>query len=219
MKADCTLISLLESLGAIPFVITNVPQALLSFVCSNSVYGTTENPKRIGRVPGGSSGGEAALLTARGTPFATGSDLAGSLRIPASMCGCVALKPTEARIHLRNTYGRNPVRGRMGLGIGFFTHSVDEQHFLLSNSMGVDYLYQRAPKSVPIAFRSVMYEETLNAKSLRIGYFANDGFLKPTPGCERVVTETVAKLEAMGHELIPFTLPRPFEGAGKFLLV
>jgi fatty acid amide hydrolase len=68
-KHDCTLVDLLHEFGAIPFVLTNVPQALLSFVCSNSVYGTTGNPLNKDRVPGGSSGGEAALLAAHGTPF------------------------------------------------------------------------------------------------------------------------------------------------------
>ncbi|KJH52261.1 Amidase [Dictyocaulus viviparus] len=92
---ECSIITHLRSLGAIPFVITNVPQALLSFVCSNAVYGTTVNPFDESRTPGGSSGGEGALFAAGGSPFGIGSDLAGSLRIPAAFCGFVTLKPTQ----------------------------------------------------------------------------------------------------------------------------
>ncbi|KAE9417752.1 hypothetical protein Angca_008416, partial [Angiostrongylus cantonensis] len=92
---ECSMVTHLRNLGAIPFVITNVPQALLSFVCSNSVYGTTVNPRDVTRTPGGSSGGEGALFAAGGTPFGTESDLAGSLRIPAAFCGFITLKPTQ----------------------------------------------------------------------------------------------------------------------------
>jgi Asp-tRNA(Asn)/Glu-tRNA(Gln) amidotransferase A subunit family amidase len=183
------------------------------------VYGTTEHPFKAGRIPGGSSGGEAALLASFGSSFGTGSDLAGSLRIPASMCGVIALKPTEARIHLRHSYGGIPGRGRMGLGIGFFSHDVDTQIFLLNHAWNSEYFHKTAPKSVPIPFRMNMVEDTLKVKSLRIGYFAEDGFLKATPGCERVVYETVTKLEAMGHHLIRFDLPRAFEAAGLFLFL
>jgi hypothetical protein len=54
----------------------------------------------IFRTPGGSSGGEGAIVAAGGTPFGIGSDLAGSLRIPANMCGIVSLKPTEGAYYL-----------------------------------------------------------------------------------------------------------------------
>ncbi|KAK0400302.1 hypothetical protein QR680_003446 [Steinernema hermaphroditum] len=83
--SECSMVTYLRSEGANPFVITNVPQALLSFVCSNSIYGTTGNPYNNERTPGGSSGGEAALIAAGGAPFGIGSDLAGSLRIPATI--------------------------------------------------------------------------------------------------------------------------------------
>ncbi|GMS98433.1 hypothetical protein PENTCL1PPCAC_20608, partial [Pristionchus entomophagus] len=96
MKYECTFVTHLRYLGGVPFVITTVPQALLSFVCSSSVYGTTANPHDITRGPGGSSGGEGALTAAGGTPFGIGYDLLGSLRIPANMCGLTTHKPTEA---------------------------------------------------------------------------------------------------------------------------
>jgi Asp-tRNA(Asn)/Glu-tRNA(Gln) amidotransferase A subunit family amidase len=94
-KKDCTFVTCLQDLGAVPFVTTNVPETLLNYVCSNPVYGTTENPAKIGRTPGGSSGGEAALLASFGSSFGTGSDVAGSIRIPAALCGLVSLKPSE----------------------------------------------------------------------------------------------------------------------------
>uniref|UniRef100_A0A8R1EH09 Amidase domain-containing protein n=1 Tax=Caenorhabditis japonica TaxID=281687 RepID=A0A8R1EH09_CAEJA len=88
-------VEFLTGQGAVPFCLTNVPQGLLSYVSSNPLYGTTKNPWDFTRTPGGSSGGEAALMAAGGSAFGIGSDLAGSLRIPASFCGLVSLKPTQ----------------------------------------------------------------------------------------------------------------------------
>jgi Asp-tRNA(Asn)/Glu-tRNA(Gln) amidotransferase A subunit family amidase len=83
----------------------------------------------------------------------------------------------------------------------------------MAQSISTDYFHQTSPKVAPIPFRMNMVEETIKKAPLRIGYFVDDGFLKPVPGCARVVNETVAKLTAMGHELIPFTLPKPYEAA------
>ena len=94
---------ILREFGAIPFCITNIPQTMISYACSNPVYGCTTNPFDNQRTPGGSSGGEASLLALGGSILGLGSDVGGSLRIPAHFCGITALKPT---------YGRLPERGR-----------------------------------------------------------------------------------------------------------
>ena len=83
--------------GAIPFTKTNVPQALFSLECSNPIFGATHNPYKRGFSCGGSSGGEAALLASDGSCMGIGSDIAGSLRIPAHYSGCYSLKPWEIR--------------------------------------------------------------------------------------------------------------------------
>jgi Asp-tRNA(Asn)/Glu-tRNA(Gln) amidotransferase A subunit family amidase len=73
--------------GCIPFVKTNVPQTLLSFECSNPLWGRTVNPYCKDLTPGGSSGGEAALIASDGSVLGIGSDIGGSLRIPAHFTG------------------------------------------------------------------------------------------------------------------------------------
>ena len=88
----------MRDLGAIPFCITNIPQTMFSYACSNPVYGCTTNPFDNERTPGGSSGGEACLLAQGGSIIGLGSDVGGSLRIPAHFCGIVALKPTLGRV-------------------------------------------------------------------------------------------------------------------------
>ena len=98
----------MKELGAIPFCITNIPQTMLSYACSNPVYGCTTNPHDSQRTPGGSSGGEACLIAQGGSILGLGSDVGGSLRIPAHFCGITALKPTQGRLCERG-------RGQVGV--------------------------------------------------------------------------------------------------------
>ena len=201
---QCSLVATLIELGAVPICMTNVPQALLSYACSNPVYGTTENPLAIGMTPGGSSGGEAALVAARGIPFGTGSDVAGSLRIPAVMCGVVSIKPTESRLLITNSHGGFPGKCRLGLSFGFFTHSVDELIHLFDLYLNTEEHIKCSPRSVPMPFDMKKVEKK---KQLKIGYFVDNGFLPPVPAAARAVRDTIQKLELDGHEIIPFEVP------------
>ncbi|RCN28303.1 Amidase [Ancylostoma caninum] len=201
---ECTLVTHLRNIGAVPFVITNVPQALISFVCSNSVYGTTSNPHDVNRSPGGSSGGEGALFMAGGTPFGTGSDLAGSLRIPAAFCGFVTLKPTENRLVVVNTHPGVPGRFRLALSFGFYTHTVEQQVALLKTIIGNPDYRRIVPTSIPTPLNELALTRT---DKLRIGYYDDDGFCPPVPCVKRCVLETVERLKREGHELVRFTVP------------
>lgn len=117
-------VKLIREAGGIVFVKTNVPQTMLSFECSNPVWGrtlhplkstATGSPLKNTKVPaaeqerrftsGGSSGGEAALLASDGTALGLGSDIGGSLRIPTAFCGIYALKPSPGRTSSLGTTG------------------------------------------------------------------------------------------------------------------
>ena len=82
-QEDAVLVRLLRDAGAIPYVKTNVPITMLSFECANDVFGATTNPHNSAYVPGGSSGGEAALIACGGSRVGVGSDGAGSVRLPS----------------------------------------------------------------------------------------------------------------------------------------
>ena len=94
---DAVLIRALRRAGAIPFVRTNVPQLLMIPECSNGIHGTTCNPHDATRTCGGSTGGEGALIAARGSPLGVGTDIGGSIRIPSAFCGICGFKPTGTR--------------------------------------------------------------------------------------------------------------------------
>jgi amidase len=84
--------------GAVPFVKTNVPQTMYSYECNNPIWGRTTNPYDAAYTSGGSSGGEACMLALDASVIGLGSDIAGSLRIPASYCGVYSLKPGVGRV-------------------------------------------------------------------------------------------------------------------------
>ncbi|HET9983745.1 MAG TPA: amidase [Longimicrobiales bacterium] len=101
---DATAVRRLRAAGAIPLGVTNVPEWGFWFETTNLVYGRTSNPYDPSRTPGGSSGGEAAIIAAGGSPFGLGSDIGGSVRIPAAFCGIYGHKPTHGLVPLTGHY-------------------------------------------------------------------------------------------------------------------
>jgi amidase len=100
-KGDALVVSRMKSAGGIILGKTNVPLALADFQSYNDIYGTTKNPWDLARSPGGSSGGSAVALAAGFGPLSFGSDIGGSLRVPAHFCGVYAHKPTLGLIPMR----------------------------------------------------------------------------------------------------------------------
>ena len=97
---DSELISRLKSAGAIPFAKSTSPENGWALSTESTLHGVTRNPWNLERTPGGSSGGSAAAVAAGVTPIADASDGGGSIRVPASNCGLVGLKPARGRISL-----------------------------------------------------------------------------------------------------------------------
>ncbi|KAL2041976.1 hypothetical protein N7G274_005164 [Stereocaulon virgatum] len=94
---DGSLVKILKAAGAIPYVKTNLPTTLLSFESSNDVWGRCLNPHNPDYSPGGSTGGEAALLAYGGGRIGIGSDVAGSVRVPAHYSGIYSLRCSTGR--------------------------------------------------------------------------------------------------------------------------
>lgn len=95
---DATVVSRLRAAGAIVLAVTNIPEGGMWMETYNTLHGRTNNPWDVTRTPGGSSGGEGAVIAAGGSAFGIGSDIAGSVRIPAAMCGIVGHKPTHCLV-------------------------------------------------------------------------------------------------------------------------
>ena len=113
-ERDATVVARLKSAGAIILGKTNTPEMAAYYETDNPVFGHTNNPHNPLTTPGGSSGGEAAAIAACLSLAGIGSDLAGSIRLPASFCGIAGLKPTMGRVPVE---GHTPaVIGSLSLG-------------------------------------------------------------------------------------------------------
>uniref|UniRef100_A0A4W6DHG6 Fatty acid amide hydrolase n=1 Tax=Lates calcarifer TaxID=8187 RepID=A0A4W6DHG6_LATCA len=199
-QEDSVLIEVLKRQGAIPFVRTNLPQALLNYDCSNPIYGQTVNPHNLQKTSGGSSGGEGALIGGGGSVLGLGSDIGGSIRIPASFCGICGFKPTAGRL---STQGLRPIyRGQKSVlsSPGPMARDVDSLA-LCMQALLCDHMFSLDPTVPPIPFNVQTYQ---SSKPLRIGYLENDGFMQPSPSMARGVREVKALLEQAGHTLVPY---------------
>ena len=117
--ADAELVARSRAAGAVLWGKTNVPVFLSDWQSFNQIYGTTNNPYDTTRVPGGSSGGAAAALAAGITPLEIGSDIGGSLRVPANYCGVCALKTTWGQLPMRGHVPPPPgIDSEVDLGVG-----------------------------------------------------------------------------------------------------
>lgn len=104
-KEDSVAVGLMRKSGAIPFALTNVPECCIWWETYNKINGRTKNPYDTNRIVGGSSGGEGCVQAAGGSPFGLGSDLGGSVRMPAFFNGIFGHKPSK---NIVSTIGHNP---------------------------------------------------------------------------------------------------------------
>ncbi|XP_005795802.1 fatty-acid amide hydrolase 1 [Xiphophorus maculatus] len=199
-KKDSVIVEVLKKQGAIPFTKTNLPQALLNYDCSNPIFGQTINPYNPQKTSGGSSGGEGALIGGGGSILGIGSDIGGSIRIPASFCGICGFKPTTGRL---SSKGIVPIyRGQKCVlsSPGPLARDVDSLA-LCMQALLCDHMFSLDPTVPPLPFNLQTYQ---SSKPLRIGYLEHDGYTQPPPCMIRGLREVKALLEQAGHTVVPY---------------
>ena len=138
--SDATAIQRLMAAGAIPVGVTNVSEMVMWHETANPVHGRTNNPWHHGRTPGGSSGGEAALVAAGATVFGIGSDIGGSIRIPASFCGVFGHRPSRGLVPLTGQFPFYQATDEVGLRVfdsmGPLARSAEDLGLLLEIMAG-----------------------------------------------------------------------------------
>ncbi|XP_015725964.1 fatty-acid amide hydrolase 1-like isoform X1 [Coturnix japonica] len=199
---DSVLVQVLKRQGAIPFVKTNVPQSLISYDCSNLIFGQTCNPLLYTRTPGGSSGGEGALIGGGGSILGFGTDVGGSLRFPAAFCGICALKPTGNRLSKKGVISGISGQKSVTAAVGPMAKDV-ESLALCMRALLCEDMFSLDSTVPPLPFNEEVYSST---QPLRIGYYETDFFTMPSPAMRRAVRETKQLLEEAGHTLVPFEL-------------
>lgn len=151
---------------------TNVPQTLISYDCSNPIFGLTVSPFKGNRSVGGSSGGEGALIAGGGSILGFGSDVGGSIRYPASFCGICSFKPTMNRLSLNGITSSIPGQKVVKMMIGPLARDVDSLA-LCMKALLCDDMFHLDPTVPPIPFKDEVYS---NTKVLKIGYCESDGY-------------------------------------------
>ncbi|KDN53323.1 putative AMD2-amidase [Tilletiaria anomala UBC 951] len=199
---DSTLITILRDAGAILYCKTNVPTAMMIAETLNNLWGRTLNPYNLATSCGGSSGGEGALIALRGSPLGVGTDIGGSIRIPAALCGLYSLKPSFGRFPTHNA--RSGMAGQEAVNSinGPMTTSLDAIELFASAVVGSQ-PWLVDPKCVPIPWKPVGdIERKLPQKGLVFGLLRHNGVVRPTPPVARALEMTAKALEQAGHEVV-----------------
>ena len=197
---DATVVSKLKASGAILAGKANMDEFAFGSSCETSCYGPTKNPHDISRIPGGSSGGSAAIVASGMAAAALGSDTGGSIRQPAAMCGVVGLKPTYGRV---SRYGLIAFASSLDQ-IGPITKDVKDSALLLRAIAGYD---EMDSTSVDMEVPDYTAFFTGDLKGVKIG-IPKEYFIKGIDGeVLASVLEAIHILEKRGAKLVDISLP------------
>ncbi|MFT4823164.1 MAG: Asp-tRNA(Asn)/Glu-tRNA(Gln) amidotransferase A subunit family amidase [Halioglobus sp.] len=201
-KEDASVVARLRSAGAIIIGKTNLPEYSSSYETDNALFGRTNNPADLARTPGGSTGGEAALLGADATLVGIGVDGGGSIRVPSHYCGTVGIRPTVGRTP---DTGHWPVTRDTGyrdmMCLGPMARYVEDLALLLpiiSGADGVD------PYAVSVSLGD---PSSVDLKGLRIGYYFDDGVAKVSQETEQGIKAAALALQESGAEVVEVEPP------------
>jgi len=202
---DAKVIQKLKKTGVVFLGKTNMDEFAMGSSCENSAFFPTKNPRDLERVPGGSSGGSAAAVAADLCVFALGSDTGGSIRLPASFCGVVGLKPTYGAV---SRYGLIAMASSLDQ-IGPLTKTVEDAKIVFDTIKGKDTM-----DSTSVELRSKIQNPNYtksNSKSkfqnLKIG-IPKEYFIKGIDReVEKVVREAIKRYEEIGVKIEEISLP------------
>ncbi|TEA19127.1 Acetamidase [Colletotrichum sidae] len=201
VDSNAALVDLLLDAGAILFCKTNVPQTMMTADSENNIFGRTLNPHKTTLTAGGSTGGEGALISFRGSILGVGTDVAGSIRIPSLCCGIYGFKPTADRVPFSGQAlypfpkprlpGVVPVAGPMA-------NSVDDLSLFMETVLAQrPWRYDASAIDRPWATPS--FDEM---KRLAIGVLPEDPEYRLHPPVRRTLENAISALAAAGHKVV-----------------
>ena len=209
-KENAPLVDLLESLGAIIIAKTNVPQTLGALDSANYLFGRTLNPINYRLTAGGSTGGEGALIAMRGSMIGIGTDIGGSIRVPAMCNGLYGFKPSHGRVpYGGQESGGVPGKQRVGLQsvAGPIARSMSDIDVLMREIVpraelyGEDCLPGHWSSETPVQNRD-------QSRKFTVGVLRSDGRIPPLPPIAKVLDEVVETLRKVeGVEVVEIPVP------------
>ena len=191
-EQDAVVVARMRFAGAILLGKTNCPPWGAGGESDNPVYGRTNNPYNQTRTPGGSSGGEAAIIAAGGSPLGLGSDSGGSIRVPAHFCGIAGLRPTVGRVPNTGVFNHPGGLSDPRTQIGPMSRFVEDLGLTLAIISGVDW---RDSGVIPMPLGD---PRAVDTTGLRVAFYTDDGIATPTPETTDVVNTTANVLAEAG---------------------
>ena len=205
------LVQILLEAGAVLYYKTNVPQTLMALDSDNNVWGRTLNPVNRKVTAGGSSGGEGALIAMKGSPLGVGTDIGGSIRIPAFCNGLYGIKPSADRIpYIGQQESGLPGTSSISLKsrAGPLARSLrDCELFLRTVAASAPWL--RDPNIVP-GFWDSMDLGPRREQGLRFGVLMTDNTTTPLPPIRNLLHEVTSALNKAGHSATVIPTPPAF---------
>jgi amidase len=174
--SDAPAVRRLKEAGAIVLGKTNTAELAMEYTADNRVFGRTNHPLDAALTPGGSSGGEAAAVASCMSPCGIGTDMAGSVRIPAHFCGIVGLKPTVGRVPSGGQFPPNVGPYSLGSAIGPMARRVQDLNLIFNVLSGT----------------STQKIETHKLAGQRAGWYSDDN-VTPVTEETRLAVETAAR--------------------------
>ncbi|KAJ5225850.1 Amidase [Penicillium chermesinum] len=210
---ESELVRELRSLGAVLYCKTSVPATLMSGETVNNIIGYTWNPKNRLLSCGGSSGGEGALLALRGSPVGFGSDIGGSIRIPAGFNFLYGLRPSSGRIPYQGVANSMDGQNSLLSVLGPLAPTARSLTFVFKSVLSTEPWFHD-PLVLELPWRDVMVDQTReliqkskDSTSLAFGIMYYDGFARIHPPIHRGMKLVEQTLKRLGHTVIPWTPP------------
>ncbi|KAJ5362307.1 hypothetical protein N7541_003151 [Penicillium brevicompactum] len=197
---DAALVQMLKGMGAVIIAKTNLPQSIMWAETENPLWGLTTNPRNPEFSPGGSTGGEGALLALHGSILGFGTDIGGSIRIPSSTVGVYGFKPSSARLPYQGVPVSTEGQEHVPSAIGPMARDLSSICYI-SRMLASGWPWEYDPRCTPLPWNNGAFAEVQD-RPLVIGLILDDGVVRVHPPIARALKEVSAVLEANGHEVV-----------------
>lgn len=201
LDKDSLTVQLIRDMGAVFYIRTNQPQSLMHGCSDNNFGGFSYVPYNISLTSGGSSSGEGALVAAGGSVVGIGSDIGGSIRIPAAFSGCFGLRPTTKRVTLRGSTGSHPGQESILAVSGPLSRSIDNIDYFMESYTNIGKPWEKDPDMIRLEWKKVLKPSPEN---LKIAILYDDGIVRPTPPIVRGLKDISTKLKNAGVDVVEF---------------
>lgn len=203
VKESAVTTQIFDKLGAVFHVRTSQPQCIMHLDTWNNISGRTRNPLSTRLSPGGSSGGESAMVGMHGSVIGVGSDIGGSIRCPSAFANLFGLCPTTKRLSSMHCVSGGRGQESIPSTEGPLARSIEELEYFMDSYINHGKPWEYDPTNVPIPWKPASLPAD---RKIRIGVLSTDNLVTPYPAVTRGINETVAALlESAKFEFVDLT--------------